>query len=121
MLSRPGNIILQHFTDGTFALFVVGGGLITPADVVIHEILEDEMLHVGGRNENENQETNKHVQSEPGASKSNEIKGEQVKIGITAPKEVPVYRKEVYVQIQQANEEAMDAAAAMEGLKNLFG
>ena len=26
-----------------------------------------------------------------------EIKGEQVKIGITAPKEVPVYRKEVYV------------------------
>ena len=35
-----------------------------------------------------------------------EIKGEQVKIGITAPKEVPVYRKEVYMQIQKANEEA---------------
>lgn len=50
-----------------------------------------------------------------------EIKGEQVKIGITAPKEVPIYRKEVYVQIQQANEEAMNAEAAMEGLKNLFG
>ena len=30
-----------------------------------------------------------------------EIKGEQVKIGISAPKEVPVYRKEVYVQIQE--------------------
>ena len=29
-----------------------------------------------------------------------EVKGEQVKIGINAPKEVPVYRKEVYVQIQ---------------------
>ena len=25
-----------------------------------------------------------------------EIKGEQVKLGISAPKEVPVYRKEVY-------------------------
>ena len=26
-----------------------------------------------------------------------EIKGEQVKLGISAPREVPVYRKEVYV------------------------
>ncbi len=36
-----------------------------------------------------------------------DIKGDQVKIGISAPKEVPVYRKEVYVQIQEANKEAM--------------
>ncbi len=49
-----------------------------------------------------------------------EIKGEQVKIGISAPKEVPIYRKEVYVQIQEANKEAMDTDTAMEGLKNLF-
>ena len=35
-----------------------------------------------------------------------DIKGEQVKIGISAPKEVPVYRKEVYIQIQEANKEA---------------
>ena len=35
-----------------------------------------------------------------------DIKGEQVKIGIAAPKEVPVYRKEVYIQIQEANKEA---------------
>lgn len=49
-----------------------------------------------------------------------EIKGEQVKIGINAPKEVPVYRKEVYVQIQKANEEAM-SAEGMEGLKDLLG
>ena len=38
-----------------------------------------------------------------------EIKGDQVKIGINAPKEVPVYRKEVYVQIQKENEEAMNS------------
>lgn len=50
-----------------------------------------------------------------------EIKGEQVKIGISAPKEVPVYRKEVYVQIQEANKEAMENETAMEGLMNLFG
>ncbi|MBQ1194329.1 MAG: carbon storage regulator CsrA [Lachnospiraceae bacterium] len=32
-----------------------------------------------------------------------EIKGDQVKLGISAPKSVPVYRKEVYLQIQEAN------------------
>ncbi len=37
-----------------------------------------------------------------------EIKGEQVKLGIAAPREVPVYRKEVYIQIQEANKEAMN-------------
>lgn len=36
-----------------------------------------------------------------------DIKGDQVKVGISAPKNVPVYRKEVYVQIQEANKEAM--------------
>ena len=35
-----------------------------------------------------------------------EIKGEQVKLGISAPKEIPIYRKEVYIQIQEANKEA---------------
>ncbi len=49
-----------------------------------------------------------------------EVKGDQVKIGISAPKEVPVYRKEVYVQIQEANKEATDTAG-MDALKNLFG
>jgi len=38
-----------------------------------------------------------------------EIKGDQVKIGITAPKEIPVYRKEVYLQIQEENKESMSA------------
>ncbi|MBD5478560.1 MAG: carbon storage regulator CsrA [Lachnospiraceae bacterium] len=49
-----------------------------------------------------------------------EVKGEQVKIGISAPKEVSVYRKEVYLQIQEANKEATDSTG-MEALKNLLG
>ena len=49
-----------------------------------------------------------------------EIKGDQVKIGINAPKEVPVYRKEVYLQIQEANKESMNAEG-LTTLKNLFG
>lgn len=48
-----------------------------------------------------------------------EIKGEQVKIGIEAPKEVPIYRKEVYVQIQEANKEAMNTVN-LDGLKDFF-
>lgn len=48
-----------------------------------------------------------------------EIKGEQVKIGISAPKEVPVYRKEVYIQIQEANKAASDITG-VEQLANLL-
>lgn len=49
-----------------------------------------------------------------------DIKGDQVKIGISAPKDVSVYRKEVFLQIQEANKEAMsgnDLAALAEFLK----
>ena len=41
-----------------------------------------------------------------------EIRGDQVKLGIKAPRQVPVYRKEVYLQIQKENE----AAASVENL-----
>lgn len=47
-----------------------------------------------------------------------EIKGEQVKLGISAPKEVPVYRKEVYLQIQESNKNAMSVDA--DALSRLF-
>lgn len=49
-----------------------------------------------------------------------EIKGEQVKIGIAAPREVPVYRKEVYIQIQEANKAATDNTDALNQLADLF-
>lgn len=48
-----------------------------------------------------------------------EVKGEQVKIGITAPKTVPIYREEVYTQIKEANEEAA-SDTVQESLKKLF-
>ncbi|MCR5398462.1 MAG: carbon storage regulator CsrA [Lachnospiraceae bacterium] len=48
-----------------------------------------------------------------------EIKGDQVKIGITAPKEIPVYRKEVYLQIQKENEDAM-SSTNLTALSDLF-
>ena len=48
-----------------------------------------------------------------------EIKGEQVKLGISAPKEVPVYGKEVYMQIQDSNQEAINTDG-LEALQNLL-
>lgn len=48
-----------------------------------------------------------------------EIRGDQVKIGISAPKEIPVYRKEVYLQIQEENKEALNAQG-LDALKNLL-
>lgn len=48
-----------------------------------------------------------------------EIKGDQVKIGITAPKEVPIYRKEVYIQIQEANKQSLETDG-LEALKKIF-
>ena len=44
-----------------------------------------------------------------------EIRGDQVKLGVKAPREVPVYRKEVYIQIQKENE----ASASVENLEAL--
>ena len=48
-----------------------------------------------------------------------ESKGDQVKIGISAPKSVPVYRKEIYAQIQEENREAV-ANLDVESLKKLL-
>lgn len=49
-----------------------------------------------------------------------EVKGDQVKIGIKAPKSVPVYRKEIYDQIEQSNKEATNTNISAQSLKDLF-
>ena len=36
------------------------------------------------------------------------IEGDQVKLGITAPKEIDVHRKEIYLQIQEENKQALN-------------
>ena len=42
------------------------------------------------------------------------VKGDQVKIGINAPKNVDIHRKEVYLSIKEENTEAS------KGIDNLF-
>ena len=48
-----------------------------------------------------------------------EVRGDQVKIGISAPKDVPIYRKEVYLQIQEENK-ASFSPEGLDALKDLI-
>jgi len=36
------------------------------------------------------------------------IEGDQIKLGITAPREVDIHRKEIYLQIQDENKQALN-------------
>lgn len=47
--------------------------------------------------------------------------GDTVKVGISAPKEVEVYRKEVYQTIKQANQEAYASKVDLADLRRLWG
>ena len=43
------------------------------------------------------------------------IMGEKVRIGIEAPRSVPVFRKEVYVEIQQSRDQAGETDRELDG------
>jgi carbon storage regulator len=48
------------------------------------------------------------------------IEGDTVRLGIEAPREVEVYRKEIYTAIQEENEQAMQAKLDWEQVKKLW-
>ena len=50
-----------------------------------------------------------------------EVKGEQVKVGIKAPKSIAIYRKELFEQIQESNREASNTSEKdMKDINKIF-
>ncbi len=47
-----------------------------------------------------------------------EIQGDQVKIGINAPRNITVYRKEIFIEIQEENRKA--ASGGLAGLNEIM-
>jgi len=48
------------------------------------------------------------------------VQGDMVKIGIEAPRSVPVNRKEIFVQILEQNRRAAERPVSMKDISNLF-
>lgn len=49
-----------------------------------------------------------------------EIRGDQVKIGVKAPKNVAIFRKEIYDQIEEENKKAAEQNVDRKTIENLF-
>ncbi len=49
-----------------------------------------------------------------------DIKGDQIKLGINAPRDIKIYRKEVYEEIRKQNQEAMSEPININDLNTLF-
>ena len=49
-----------------------------------------------------------------------EVHGDQIKLGVDAPKNVKVFRQEVFEAIQQQNEEAAKQSLSEDVLKNIL-
>jgi len=50
-----------------------------------------------------------------------EVRGDQVRIGVSAPRDVDVHREEVFLELQEANRSAASPSAeAVEALGQLF-
>lgn len=48
------------------------------------------------------------------------VEGDQVKLGIKAPKSIEIHRKEVYLTIKEANKEAAEQVVNIKDLNALF-
>ena len=47
------------------------------------------------------------------------VEGDQVKLGIRAPKQIEIQRKEIYLSIQESNQEAASEGQSLDFLKSI--
>jgi carbon storage regulator len=47
------------------------------------------------------------------------VDGDQIKIGIRAPQEISIFRKEVFEEVQQTNQEAVASKLSLNQIKNI--
>jgi carbon storage regulator len=50
-----------------------------------------------------------------------EVKGDQIKVGINAPRNIAVHRKEIYEEIKKENIEATTSQSKIDKLKTITG
>jgi carbon storage regulator len=48
-----------------------------------------------------------------------EVRGDQVRLGIKAPRSIDVHREEIFAQLQQANRDAVHTSGDVEGLPGM--
>lgn len=50
-----------------------------------------------------------------------EVQGDKVRIGISAPEEIDIYREEIYLQVLESNKKASNVSAnTLAGIKGLL-
>ncbi|MFV9510523.1 carbon storage regulator CsrA [Tepidibacillus sp. LV47] len=49
-----------------------------------------------------------------------DIDGDQIKLGINAPKHIEIHRKEIYLMIQEENKKAAKPTISIHTLKEIF-
>lgn len=48
------------------------------------------------------------------------VEGDQIRVGITAPKHIQVFRKEIYLSIQSSNKEASTSSLDLKQLSKIL-
>ena len=78
VVGGPAHLELQGLLHLLVVLLAEIGGGVAPADVMVGEVLEDQVAHVGHGDPDQHEEAEQHVDHESGAVDVGKVEGEQV-------------------------------------------